>query len=168
MDKKLIFKTGRYVQIWIAMFATIGTIALFVFLFVLALIVGQSLNFVDLIYPISYPLSAIWLIYFLVILFHKSTLEVSEKGMIRKTKKKILWEIEWTEVVKMSYSKLHLIRILLFDFSSGVLVIFHRKEGLIDRSLTIKFGNQKTLSTNLFPKDVKKIISEFGKEIDIS
>jgi len=170
MEKKLIFRTGRYAQVYIAVFASIGVVFVFGVFFVWGLIAGETLirTIREGLFPIIYPLSGIWLIFFIVAISKRSVIEVTEKGMTKRIKKKVFWHIDWEDVEELTYFRMRLIRILLFSFEEGNLIVTHWNEELYPKkrgSFANVFDNKPALKVNLFPSQVRKIMKEFGKEI---
>jgi len=146
MDKKLIFKTGRYAQIY-TVFIIWG------------LVIGQSFRQVARVglLPMMYPLVAIWFIFFIVAVSKRTFIEVTEKGIAKKTKRKILWEVDWIDIEELSYSKMKFIRILTFSFTDGNLIISHNRSDLQSKTfIKILHKGKFVLYVNLFPKDIKK------------
>ena len=159
MNKKIKLKSGLFHQLYIAVFASLGVVLMFVGIYILALIVGEPAikSLIILYRAIIYPLSAIWLIFILVRIFYKSEIEINEKGFIKRRWNKILWEIDWNDLEKIEYFKMQWHYFLEPNIYKGELVLTVKRKDL----------SQNEQMINLFQKDVKRIMKEFQKEIKI-
>jgi len=167
MEKKLIIKPGRYAQIWVALFASIGASLMFSVFVVLGAINNDIGTVTQMLIAIACSWGGIWLIFLLVVIFKRSVVEITEDRILKRTKKKVLWEIEWSEVSEVNYYKMNLLRLLLLSFSNGDLIITYNKAVIKPRpGFSIPSKGSPTIGFSVFPKDAKKIKELFGKEIN--
>ena len=155
MDKKLLFKPGLCYQIYLSVFISVAVIISIGILIILAAVNRDIETIIQAFIAIAIGLGAVWFIFSLVLIFKRSVLEVNEKGIVKKTKKKILWEFEWGEIEKMEYRKMTWFS--GFEAGSyGWFEITGLKEGKVNKK-----------SVNLFYREIKKIMNESNKEIKI-
>lgn len=157
MGKMIKIKSGWSHQLYLAVFASVLVLSMFLFFFILAIVCGWSvLNSLVALYPFVYPLIGVWLIFFILRLSCQLSLEVNESFIIKKFGNKIKWQIAWEEIEKIEFFKMPWNYFLSPNVYAGNLFIAFKVEDKLIRQ-----------KVNITCKDVKKINEIFGKNIII-